>query len=457
MHSSLNNNGMFEQLEREHRQRNLKIMKKMHIIGGGTVAHVTNHFAVSATAYGNTAMRLAQLAVPYKFEPVLTLTSMCPRAASGVATNADVAVWIDRVVADPATKIVFFSCALVDWEPESAAVAHSGKWHQVAQLGSHETRITGSHDPEARVVVTLKPADKLINRIRAKRKDIILVGFKTTCGASKQDMYKAGLGLLKGASCNLVLVNDVVTRTNMIVTPEEAAYRVTLDRDAALRELMDMACLRANLTFTRSTVVDGTPVPWSSPEVPDSLRTVVNYCVQKSAYKPFNGGGTVGHFAVRLSDTEFLTSIRRSDFNKIDSVGLVRVVTDGPDTVLAYGAKPSVGGQSQRIVFKDHQGFDCIVHFHCPLKGEQDLGLPRDPIPVVSQREFECGSHECGKNTSNGLRQFGNLKCVYLHNHGPNIVFNRNIDPQEVIDFIEANFDLSAKTDGLQTPDTSAA
>lgn len=67
----------------------------------------------------------------------------------------------------------------------------------------------------------------------------------------------------------------------------------------------------------------------------------------------------------------------------------------------------------------------------------------------------------CGANTSKGLEQFGNLKAVYLTEHGPNIVFNKNIDPQEVIDFIGMNFDLSKKTGGyvsikkrLQTPST---
>ncbi|RDJ35562.1 MAG: hypothetical protein DWQ19_12155 [Crenarchaeota archaeon] len=64
----------------------------------------------------------------------------------------------------------------------------------------------------------------------------------------------------------------------------------------------------------------------------------------------------------------------------------------------------------------------------------------------MSQREFECGSHECGNNTSKGLQQFGNLYAVYLDQHGPNIVFNSAIDPNEVIKFIEENFDLSQKT-----------
>ena len=83
-----------------------------------------------------------------------------------------------------------------------------------------------------------------------------------------------------------------------------------------------------------------------------------------------------------------------------------------------------------------------IPHFHCPKKEGSE-------VPTVSQWEYECGSHQCGQNTSNGLKEFGNIYAVYLEKHGPNIVFNNSIDPQEVIDFIEDNFDLSAKTDGF--------
>jgi hypothetical protein len=288
----------------------------------------------------------------------------------------------------------------------------------------------------------LTPTEKIISKIRDGRKDIFLVGFKTTCGATKQEMYEKGLHLCKTGSVNLVLVNDVKTRWNMIVTPEEASYHETQEREHILKELVDMAYLRSHLTFTQSTVIEGKPVAWDSPEVPDALRKVVDYCISGKAYKPFNGS-TVGHFAVKLSDTEFLTSIRRSNFNDLNKIGLVRIKTDGPDTVLAYGAKPSVGGQSQRIVFKDHPGLDCIVHFHSPLKQKH-----RDPIMVISQRDYECGSHQCGQRTSRYLSKFGNLYAVMLDNHGPNIVFSKDIDPKEVIDFIDANFDLHEKTGG---------
>lgn len=55
---------------------------------------------------------------------------------------------------------------------------------------------------------------------------------------------------------------------------------------------------------------------------------------------------------------------------------------------------------------------------------------------------------ECGKNTSQGLQKFGDIYAVYLDNHGPNIVFNHNVDYLSVLDFIETNFDLAAKTGG---------
>ncbi len=207
-----------------------------------------------------------------------------------------------------------------------------------------------------------------------------------------------------------------------------------------------MAVLRSQLAFTQSTVVAGEPVPWTHPDIPSSLRQVVDYCIQGNAYKPFRGA-TVGHFACRLGPTTFLTSIRKSNFNDLDQVGLVKVETDGPDTVLAYGAKPSVGGQSQRQVFNDHEGYDCIAHFHCPLRPDAP-----DAIPVLSQRNVECGSHQCGARTSAGLKAFGNLKAVYLDQHGPNLLFPKSIDPQEVIDFIDRNFDLSRKTGGYQLP-----
>jgi hypothetical protein len=196
---------------------------------------------------------------------------------------------------------------------------------------------------------------------------------------------------------------------------------------------------RSKLTFTRSEVKPGSTISWThDSRIPDTLRTVVNHCIKRGAYKPFEGK-TVGHFAVKVADDQIVTSIRKSNFNELDKTGMVLIETVGPNQVVAHGAKPSVGGQSQRIIFEEHPDLDCIVHFHCPLRSP-------GAVSTRPQRPFECGSHECGKNTSDGLEAYGSLKAVMLDQHGPNIVFNRDIDPNVVIDFIETHWDLERST-----------
>ena len=412
--------------------------KRIHVIGGGTVSHVRGHLALCAPAYGGTARRLHELATE-KFANMDVVLNLSKLAVGGEApgsfeTNEDLATLLDALVANPATKVIFMNAAVCDFDGSFSEEIWRGP------SGKHEPRISTQGGVRA---MTLTPAEKLIPRLRATRKDIFVVAFKETTGATEDEQYIAALNLCKEASVNLVVANDIVTRRNIIVTPEEARYCSGEERDEVLKQVVDMAWNRSHLTFTRSRVVEGEAVPWDSPEVPDTLRGVVNYCIAQGAYKPFRGV-TTGHFACKVNETTFLTSIRKTDFNQLAQNGLVRVKTDGPDSVIAYGSKPSVGGQSQRIVFHNHADYDCIVHFHCPLKEGSE-------VPVASQREYECGSHECGRNTSNHLQRFGNLSAVYLDNHGPNLVFNRNIDPQEVIEFIEANFDLSQKTGGYVT------
>ncbi len=417
----------------------IMLNKVVHIIGGGTISHVRTHLALAAPAYGGTARRLAKLCAAHDktMDVALHLARMAD-PTSRVATNDDLKALVLELVDNMRTKIVFFNPAVVDFDGQ-VDVVPSGE--QAARL-----RTKGDDGQPLSYDLALTPAPKLISLFRqggegrTPRKDIFLVGFKATAGATPEEQYRQGLNMLKASSANLVLANDVVTRLNMIIVPEEASYSVTADRNEALRALVEMAYLRSHLTFTRSTIVAGEPVPWESDLVPTSLRAVVDHCIARGAYKKFRGV-TAGHFAVKIDDTTFLTSRRKTDFNDMKNVGLVKVKTDGPDSVIAYGSRPSVGGQSQRIVFTEHPDADCVVHFHCPKK-EGSL------VPTVSQKEFECGSHECGRNTSRGLTRFDDLLAVYLDRHGPNIVFNRAIDPQKVIDFIEENFDLTEKTGG---------
>lgn len=286
----------------------------------------------------------------------------------------------------------------------------------------------------------------LAERIRRDphwRKDIFVVlGVAARDRSSDDERFNLGLGAIKRSGVNLAVVVDA-SGGHRIVTPEESWYGDD-DETSSPSFLLDMVLSRSRGTFTRSRIV-GTAddlVPWKSEQVPSALRAVVDGMIDAGAYRAFNGK-TVGHFAVRSGEGTFLTSARNTNFNvDLRARGLVRVESSGPDDVTAYGMRPSVGGQSQRIVFANHPGYDCIVHAHVPLR-------VRNSVSTVPQWLNECGSHGCGKATSDGLREVApGIKAVYLDRHGPNIVFRRNVDPENVLAFIRDHFDLSAKTRG---------
>ena len=529
--------------------------KRIAIIGGGTNTYISNHLALSAPAYGSTAKKLANKfrANPENQMQVdLYLTNMAQQAPGNPDTPEEVEALVDKLVADPDTRVIIFNVAMVDYKPTSLFTLESNDYDAyntpeiTDKFGKYTGRLNTSKLPE--VCLELSVQDKIIQKIRKERKDILLVGFKTTCGATKEEQFHKGLKLCKDASANIVFVNDVdkdrirnlnsaleskkilsniksksemetayieegikeaeeqieAFQNNGLVTPEESSYWYNT-RNEALDGLVQMVLDRSHLHFTRSTVVDSETISWDSEEIPETFKTIFDFVRGVGAYKLGPTKSTVGHFGIKLGTNEFLTSKRKTDFNKMEEVGLVRVITDDPDDVfgykhffenkevrdlqdklklikerskqdqtkndkmwsevwieyykdklaaagqkvIAFGAKPSVGGQSQRSLFEAYPNLDCIIHFHCPLKTEY-----RDLFKPVQQFSFECGSTGCIKNNLSSFHEFKvsdnhSIWAGHMDYHGPNIVFSKDIDPQLVINFIDQHWDLSRKTDGL--------
>lgn len=393
-------------------------MKDLAVIyGGGTISHVRPHLALVAPAYGTTAKHLAKR-LQQRWDTRLELTRM---AGGRLETNQDVDASLKAYIKDPRTKVIVMSAALCDFK--GSVDGESGK--DAPRLDSSII----NHQ------IDLTPADKLIGQIRKERKDIFLVGFKTVAGASKERMVERGMTLLKQNSCNLVMVNDVQTRFGGVLTPEMALYGYSDHRPDTLTVLESLILKRAGLTFTQTTMGPEALQPWA--EVPETLRRVVDHCVDQDAYKPFRGV-TVGHFGYLSEDGALYSSRRKQNFNNPINRDLVRVEFS-EDKVIAGGHKPSAGARSQYSILTPQ--YDCVVHFHCPLRKDHP-----DPIPQRSQLEFECGSHECGINTKTGLARgeiLPGVRATMLDKHGPNIIFHHSTDPQSIIDFIDRNFDLS--------------
>lgn len=405
--------------------------KMIHVIGGGTVYHIRPHLVIGAKAKGTVAKKIATIARttwPWPEYRVAEHLTFMADPLSKIETNEDVSNLVDKLIGDSETKVIFMTAALVDYR---ASVVENGI---TTPSGKSQPRLKSSRGKE---YLELIADEKVISKIRKTRKDIFLIACKTTTGASEDEMFESGLSLLKKNSCNLVLVNDLHTRMNMIVVPELSRYSVTSDRERVVKDLVEMTKMRAGLTFSRTQVDPGELVPWSGDRVPDALRTVVNHCIARGAYQAFNNI-TVGHFGLRTGEQSFLSSRRKMNFNKEADRDLVEThLVDGQ--IVAKGAKPSAGARSQYMVLTAYPEYDCIVHFHCPTK-------PDASISLRTQKPYECGSHECGKNTADGLVRYDQLAAVMLDQHGPNIVFSSKVDPQTVIDFIETNFDVSRTT-----------
>lgn len=219
--------------------------KTVEVIGGGTLIYVSPHFALCSPAFGNTAKRIAELCNEHsdKLKVNLTLTRMAG-GSKDMEEVYDVERWVNQLSLD--VKIVFFNVAMCDFYPD----ALDGDYTK--ELGKDHPRLqTRDENGNPRAYeLRLRPYNKIIREIRKHRKDIFLVGFKATSGFTEDEQYIAGLNLLKEASCNLVLANDAVSRVSMIITPEEARYHVSTDRDMVLRNLVEMAYLRSHLSFT---------------------------------------------------------------------------------------------------------------------------------------------------------------------------------------------------------------
>ena len=342
-------------------------------------------------------------------------------------SNEDVQRRIEGILKDPRAAVIYMTAALCDFD---GAVVEGGI---PTPSGKDQPRLKSR---EGLVHLELAPAAKILRGIRKERKDIFLVGFKTTSGASEEQQMEAALGLLKETSCNLVFANDIHTRLNMVVTPEMARYYVG-GRGDALQGLVQMVERRSGLTFTRTSVVEGDLIQLDDPRVPASFGKVVKYLIEEGAYQPFRNV-TVGHFAWRANESTLWSSRRKQNYNMSGGTDLVEV-RFGPGGPVALGAKPSAGTRSQWRVLQDHPQFDCIVHAHVPLKAGASIN-------VRPQHDFECGSEECGTNTSEGIVIQGNVGAVMLDKHGPNVIFHSSTDPAEVMAFLRANFVLKERT-----------
>ena len=444
-------------------------MKKIYIFTGGTINKVSPHLAITAPAYGTVGVDIYRnLNDQSDYEVILMPTAMAFSAfmyfgdsglqmkykevcdAAGVKwieTNGDLKKVVDYLVEQDDTRCIIMAAAVADFKV-SAVEEFDNSWER-RSLGSLpvidnkvDLRLSSSHEYK----VTLTPADKIIDSIRKERKDIFLVSFKATYGESFDETYKRGLAQLKRTSSNLVFANDIKKRASMIITPEEYPY-IDNSREESVAKLSSMIFDRLNLNFHRTTVREGSTANlnklWENDCIPENFVRVLSACLHLKAYKEFRGK-TAGHFGCKVTGKKYarVSSVRKVDHNNVFTDGVAKIFPQEDGSIVAEGAKPSVGEHTQSMIYERlGDKVDSIIHFHCPLK----KGSPMHAY-TRSQEAFECGSDECGLNTTEGMFEVAEgVWVVHLEGHGPNIAFSKDVDSKYVIKIIKDNWDLDKK------------
>lgn len=440
--------------------------ERFYVITGGTIVHVAPHFALSAPAYGTIGRQIAARLVEtvadrhadrtvHLLRTRMAIGDQGPSEdehhlykAAGIErleTNADMDKLIDHLTALPDTRCIVMAAAVCDWEPNG--IGYESRVGP-SEFGKDQQRLS-THKGECPILY-LEPTTKLIGRIRKKRKDIFLVGFKATTGKSEQDCYAAGLALLKRVSANLVVANDLHEKHNVVITPEEFPYW-SKTRTGMVNQLCRMIERRTKLDFVRTIVKEEARANLIALDekgsIPPNFVPVMRHLIAGGAFKPFLDK-TSGHFGCKVTGEDYsrVSSVRKSNHNKVLEDGAAKIYGYDEGTIKAGGARPSVGEHTQARIYSEYPGIDSIVHFHCPLKDE----FSTHDFPRASQWEFECGSVQCGDNTATHMQELKRgIWVVQLDGHGPNIGFSRDVPAEEVIDLIDHYFDISDKTGGV--------
>lgn len=209
--------------------------KQLYVLTGGTMVHVTPHFALCAPAYGNVGceiyQRLSQLllahGLAHQYEAVLVKTKMAgpnSKETSAVLealgtctapeTNADLKALVQALVGDDRCGALIMAAAICDFEPVTLnAIGRNGPV-EMTKFGKDQRRL---HHVET-LTLQMRPSDKIIDGLKVMRPDLKLVTFKTTAGVTEAELFAQAFYNLQKSQSDFVFANDIQNYQNMVVT-----------------------------------------------------------------------------------------------------------------------------------------------------------------------------------------------------------------------------------------------
>jgi len=211
------------------------MMKRIYILTGGTMVHVTPHFALCAPAYGTVGVeiftrleqRLTASARREQYEVILIQTKMAGAnrsetmahlarlgLPSSPETNIDVQNYIQAILRDAEGVALVMAAAICDFEPVALTAEGRNGMVVMSKFGKEQKRL---HHVET-LTLQMRPSDKIIDGIKTARPDLKLVTFKTTAGVTEDELFEQAFYNLQKSQSDLVFANDIQNYQNMVVT-----------------------------------------------------------------------------------------------------------------------------------------------------------------------------------------------------------------------------------------------
>lgn len=190
--------------------------QKVVIISGGTITYIRPHLAISAPAYGTVGddINIAFLQNNWNvFDIVNTKTKMADKN-SAIETTDQLGYYVDELLKDNSVKCIILAAAVCDFNANCIV----GQEHPQVdfKIGKCHPRLSS----KSNIQIHLEPAEKIANKIKKERPDIVLVTFKTTTNTIPDELIKITGDSLIANNSNMVIGNDIQNRFNVLVTSD---------------------------------------------------------------------------------------------------------------------------------------------------------------------------------------------------------------------------------------------
>lgn len=215
-------------------------IRRVVVFSGGTVVHVRPHFSLCAPAYGTVGDSLTQ-----KLEEIDAIHNLLPprpnfflienyktkMAGGSIETNQDLSDTLDKVLEDKDVSAIIMAAAICDFEPNGLYLGSGDTDYSGSGHGKDKPRL----DSRFHRQLHLKPSEKMVDKIKQKRPDIVLVTFKTTSNESIEALARKSTQNLEKCGADIVLGNDIKNHFNVLVS--ENGVENFDNRDECLSQL----------------------------------------------------------------------------------------------------------------------------------------------------------------------------------------------------------------------------